>query len=53
MKYVCSICGYEYDEEKGEPDSGIEPGTKWEDVPEDFVCPVCGAPKDAFEKFDE
>jgi len=53
MKYVCSICGYEYDEEKGEPDSGIEPGTKWEDVPEDFVCPVCGAPKDAFEKSDE
>ena len=53
MKYVCTICGYVYDEEKGEPDSGIQPGTKWDDVSEDFVCPVCGAPKDAFEKSDE
>lgn len=50
MKYVCSVCGYVYDEEKGEPDAGIAPGTKWEDIPDDFVCPVCGAPKDAFEK---
>lgn len=53
MKYVCSVCGYVYDEEKGEPDAGIAPGTKWEDIPDDFVCPVCGAPKDAFEKSDE
>lgn len=53
MKYRCTICGYVYDEEKGEPDSGIAPGTKWEDVDDEFVCPVCGAPKDAFEKNDE
>ncbi len=49
MKYVCSICGYIYDPEAGEPDSGIAPGTAWEDVPEDFVCPLCGVGKDQFE----
>ena len=37
MKYVCDVCGWEYDEEKGYPEGGIAPGTKWEDVPEDFV----------------
>ena len=40
-KYVCNTCGYIYDEEKGDPDNGIAPGTKWEDLPEDFVCPLC------------
>ncbi len=50
MKYVCDVCGYVYDEEKGEPDSNIAPGTKWEDVPEDFVCPLCGVTKDNFSK---
>lgn len=49
-KYVCSICGYAYDPAKGEPDAGIAPGTKWEDIPEDFVCPLCGVGKDQFEK---
>ena len=48
MKYVCEICGYEYDEEVGAPDQGIAPGTKFEDLPDDFVCPVCGVPKDNF-----
>ncbi len=48
-KYVCTVCGYVYDEADGDPDSGIAPGTKWEDVPEDWVCPVCGASKDQFE----
>ena len=48
MKYVCP-CGYVYDEEKGDPENGIAPGTKWEDVPEDFVCPICGLGKDMFE----
>ncbi|MBN2879065.1 MAG: rubredoxin [Clostridia bacterium] len=48
-KYVCTICGYVYDEALGDPDGGIAPGTKWEDVPEDWVCPVCGAEKSAFE----
>ena len=49
-KYVCTICGYVYDPEKGDPDSGIEPGTAFEHLPEDWVCPLCGAPKDDFEK---
>ena len=48
MKYVCP-CGYVYDETLGDPDHGIAPGTKWEDVPEDFECPVCGLAKDMFE----
>ncbi len=49
-KYVCTLCGYEYDEEVGATDLGIEPGTKFEDLPEDFECPLCGAGKDAFEE---
>lgn len=49
MKYVCSLCGYVYDENDGDPDNGIDPGTKWEDVPDDWVCPLCGASKDQFE----
>ena len=49
MKYVCSICGYVYDEAAGEPQSGIEPGTKWEDVHVDFTCPLCSMGKDVFE----
>ena len=48
MKYVCDVCGYEYDPEVGDPDNGIEPGTAWEDVPEDWVCPLCGVGKDEF-----
>ena len=46
--YICSVCGYDYDEAKGDSKSGIAPGTKWEDVPEDWVCPVCGADKSMF-----
>ena len=42
QKYVCEFCGYEYDPEVGDPDSGIAPGTAFEDIPEDWVCPVCG-----------
>lgn len=49
MKYVCLVCGYEYDEQLGEPDNGIAPGTKWEDVPEDYLCPLCQVGKDQFE----
>ena len=48
-KYVCTVCGYIYDPEKGEPDSGVAAGTSWEDVPEDFVCPLCGVGMDQFE----
>ena len=47
-KYICTLCGYEYDEELGIPEAGIAPGTKWEDVPEDFVCPLCGVGKEDF-----
>jgi rubredoxin len=49
-KYVCSVCGYVYDPEDGDPDSGIDPGTSFEDLPDDWTCPVCGASKDQFEK---
>ena len=48
MKYVCDVCGWEYDEEKGYPEGGIAPGTKWEDIPEDFECPLCSVGKDQF-----
>ena len=48
MKYVCDVCGYEYDPEKGDPDNGIEPGTPWEELPEDWVCPLCSVGKDQF-----
>lgn len=47
--YVCELCGYEYNPEKGDPDNGIEPGTDFEDLPADFVCPLCGAGKEDFE----
>jgi rubredoxin len=49
-KYVCTICGYIYDPEQGDPASGVKPGTSFEDVPDSWVCPICGAPKTAFEK---
>jgi flavin reductase (DIM6/NTAB) family NADH-FMN oxidoreductase RutF/rubredoxin len=49
-KYTCSICGYTYDPEKGDPDSGVKPGTPFEDLPADWTCPVCGADKAKFEK---
>ena len=48
-KYVCP-CGFEYDPEVGDPDNDIEPGTAFEDLPEDWICPVCGLPKDMFEE---
>ena len=47
-KYVCSVCGYVYDEAAGDPENGIAPGTKWESLPEDWVCPLCGAGKEDF-----
>ena len=52
-KYVCVVCGYVYDPEQGDPDSGIEPGTAFEDIPEDWVCPLCGVGKDNIEKVEE
>lgn len=47
-KYVCDLCGYIYDPADGDPDNDVAPGTAWEDVPEDWVCPLCGAGKDDF-----
>lgn len=47
-KYVCDVCGYVYDEELGDADLGIAPGTAWEELPEDFVCPLCSVGKDQF-----
>ena len=47
-KYVCDVCGWEYDEELGLPEQGIAPGTKFEDLPDDFECPLCGVGKDSF-----
>jgi len=49
-KYECTVCGYIYDPEDGDPDNNIEPGTTFEDIPDDWVCPVCGATKDQFDK---
>ena len=51
-KYRCTVCGYIYDPGQGDPDSDIKPGTAFEDIPDDWVCPVCGAAKDQFEKLD-
>ena len=48
MKYVCTACGFVYDEALGDPYNGIAPGTKFEDLPDDYVCPWCGMGKDAF-----
>ena len=48
MVYVCEVCGYRYDEALCDPDNGIAPGTKWEDIPDDFECPLCGVGKDEF-----
>ncbi|HIW03352.1 MAG TPA: rubredoxin [Firmicutes bacterium] len=49
MRYVCQVCGYVYDEDEGDPDNGVAPGTKWEDVPDSYTCPLCGVGKDQFE----
>ncbi|MGN1317001.1 MAG: rubredoxin [Acutalibacteraceae bacterium] len=47
MKHECP-CGYVYHQDMGDPESGIAPGTPWEDIPDDWVCPVCSLGKDAF-----
>ena len=49
-KYVCTACGYVYDPEVGDPDNGVPAGTAVEDIGDDWVCPICGLSKDAFEK---
>jgi len=52
-KYECAVCGYVYDPEIGDPDGGIEPGTPFEDLPEDWVCPECGVGKEEFERIED
>jgi rubredoxin len=52
-KYECTLCGYIYDPDKGDPDNGVNPGTAFDDIPDDWVCPVCGAGKEDFEKIEE
>lgn len=47
-KYRCEVCGYVYDPVLGDPDNGVAPGTPWEDVPHDWVCPLCGVGKEEF-----
>ncbi|MFW6120463.1 MAG: rubredoxin [Petrotogales bacterium] len=49
QKYRCIVCGYIYDPELGDPDNGVEPGTSFDELPEDWVCPLCGASQDEFE----
>ena len=48
-KFQCNVCGFVYDESMGDPARGIKPGTRWEDIPEDWACPECGVFKDDFE----
>ena len=52
-KYECTVCGYIYDPQLGDADGGIKPGTPFEEIPDDWVCPVCGASKDQFKKIEE
>jgi rubredoxin len=49
-RYVCKICGYIYDPAEGDPENGVAPGTPFSELPDDWVCPPCGAPKSEFEK---
>lgn len=49
-KYVCTVCGYEYNPEDGDPENGVNPGTSFDDIPDDWECPICGASKEDFEK---
>lgn len=51
-KYTCTVCDWVYDPEIGDPEHGIAPGTKFEDIPDDWVCPLCGVGKEDFEKID-
>ncbi|MCM1137167.1 MAG: rubredoxin [Duncaniella sp.] len=52
-KYVCEVCDWVYDPAVGDPDGGIQPGVAFEDLPDDWVCPICGVGKDQFKKVDE
>ena len=53
QKWICTLCGYIYDPDVGDPDADIPPGTSFEDLPDDWVCPECGATKDDFEPYED
>ena len=53
QKYECDVCGYIYDPAEGDPDNGVKPGTSFEDVPSDWVCPLCGVGKEDFSPVDQ
>ena len=53
QKYVCDVCGYVYDPAVGDPDNGIEQGTAFEDLPDDWVCPLCEVSKDMFSEYED
>ena len=53
QKWMCVPCGYIYDPQEGDPDNGIAPGTAWEDVPEEWLCPICSASKAEFEPYED
>ena len=53
MKYICTVCDFIYDPEIGDPEGGIEPGTQFEDIPDDWVCPLCGVGKEDFESYND
>jgi len=52
QKWICTVCDYIYDPEAGDPDNGVDPGTAWDDLPDDWVCPDCGVEKDMFEPYE-
>jgi len=52
-KWKCTVCEYVYDPEKGDPENGIKPGTPFEELPDDWTCPICGVTKDMFEKISD
>lgn len=51
-KFICTVCGYVYDPDEGDPNSGIEAGTPFEELPDEWCCPLCGVGKDKFEELD-
>ncbi|HOA13312.1 MAG TPA: rubredoxin [Myxococcota bacterium] len=53
MKYICTVCNWIYDPAIGDPDGGVAPGTKFEDIPDDWTCPECGVTKEDFEPLDK
>lgn len=53
QKWICKVCEYIYDPRQGDPDSDVAPGTAWEDVPEDWLCPLCGVGKEDFEAYNK